>query len=741
MEPQTSFANRYTLIEKIGMGGFSEVWKATDQMAENAVVAIKIYAPERGMDQHGLKQFRREYAVVLNLNHPTLLTARHFDVWDERPYLVMPFIEGGSLQERLLEKGVMDEESLGGLMAQLTSGLEYLHGKDILHQDIKPDNILIDTDGSYLLTDFGISGRLRSTLRKHTGSSNSMTLAYAPPERFSANPENIEASDIFSLGVLVYELATGNVPWMGNGGISLNSGAEVPELPEHYSMRFRKLVESMMHPDPASRPTSGKLAEVTKKYAESGHWPEVNVKSASANPQGASAPSGGRKTQKFEAPSQKPAAGTPNKTVKYGKLSASPAQKKSPSKSIWLAVAVVLILFAGGGFYYMSLQNAQAEQLAQQQQENAEAVAALVEQADEAKTNDNLTAAVGFYQDALEILPEDENVTRLLSDVRDEIQRIEEEEAQQLAAEEEARRQELAAQREREEQRQQEAEEQRQRDLEERRSRPDITADPLQGTITLASGFTPDPWPQALQLQPDINLEDVGYYGYATSQPLINVAYEAADLPLVLTAESTADDLVMLVYAPDGEWYFNDDFGDLNPGLQFDSPQSGTYMIWVGGYEQTTDNAILNISEVVDTADEEEIVSDTAADGPNVGATPNYGDIELTSGFTPDPYTHSATAGGSYDTSEMGYGGFVSIAPDFDLYFTPGTYSLTIKAESSEDTILLINTPGGEWLYNDDFEGLNPAITIATPEDGLYNIWIGSYGSENVDATLIITEL
>ena len=287
----------------------------------------------------------------------------------------------------------------------------------------------------------------------------------------------------------------------------------------------------------------------------------------------------------------------------------------------------------------------------------------------------------------------------------------------------------------------QQADEQRQWELEKRGSQPDITADPIQGTITLASGFTPDPWPQALHLQPDINLEDVGYYGYTTSQPLINLSYEAADLPLVLTAESTVHDLVMLVYAPDGEWYFNDDLRDLNPGLQFDYPESGTYMIWVGGYKKVTGNVILNISEVVDANEEEEITSDTATDGPDVGATPNYGDIELTSGFSPDPYTHSATAGGSYNTSEMGYGGFVSIAPDFDLYYTPGTYSLTIKAESSEDTILLINTPGGEWLYNDDFEGLNPGITIDTPEDGLYNIWIGSYGSENVDAKLIITEL
>jgi hypothetical protein len=338
-----------------------------------------------------------------------------------------------------------------------------------------------------------------------------------------------------------------------------------------------------------------------------------------------------------------------------------------------------LVLIASGGFNFMSLQNVQAQQLAQQQ-EYEKAVVALVQQADEANTNENRAA-------------------------------------------------------------QHEHKEQRLWEQEERSTQPDITADPLQGTITLESGFTPDPWPQVLQLQPDINLEDVGYYGYVTSPPLIHLSYEAGDLPLVLTAESPDDDLVMLVYAPDGEWYYNDDFSDLSPGFQFDYPESGTYMIWVGGYEQTTGNAILNISEVVDSADEEAILSDTDTGGPDVGATPNYGDIELSAGFSPDPYTQYAKAGGSYDTSEIGYGGFVSIAPDFDLYYTPGTYSLTIKAESSEDTILLINTPGGEWLYNDDFDGLNPGITLDTPEDGLYNIWIGSYGSENVIATLIITEL
>ena len=95
LRPDNIFANRYLLLERIGLGGFSEVWKATDQMAEDVVVVIKVYAPERGIDQLGVGQFRKEYAVVLNLNHPNLLTARHFDIWEGRPYLIMPFIQGG----------------------------------------------------------------------------------------------------------------------------------------------------------------------------------------------------------------------------------------------------------------------------------------------------------------------------------------------------------------------------------------------------------------------------------------------------------------------------------------------------------------------------------------------------------------------------------------------------------------------------------------------------------------------
>ena len=264
----TLFAGRYRLIERIGLGGFSEVWKAADQMAEDSVLAIKIYAPERGMDDRGIKQFRREYAVVLNLNHPSLLTARHLDVWEGRPYLVMPYIEGGSLADKLADEVNFSESQLATLLAQMGDALAYLHGEDILHQDIKPDNILIDKNGKYILTDFGISSRLRSTLRKNTSADVSMTMAYAPPERFDAIPRNLPAGDVFSLGVLAYEMATGDVPWMGNGGISLITGAKAPHLPESFSRICRDLVHSMMNLEPDKRPGVKQVISKAEQFVD-----------------------------------------------------------------------------------------------------------------------------------------------------------------------------------------------------------------------------------------------------------------------------------------------------------------------------------------------------------------------------------------------------------------------------------------------------------------------------------------
>ncbi|MCX6278422.1 MAG: serine/threonine-protein kinase [Bacteroidetes bacterium] len=253
------FANRYLLKKLIGVGGYSQVWLATDSKAGNMEVAIKIYAPEKGLDSDGIETFGKEFTLVFNLNHAHLLRPMHYDVSNGSPYLVMQYCPNGSLFRRI---GEFSEKELARFMLQSASALNYLHSHDppIIHQDIKPDNFLIDGSGNYLLADFGISSKIRRTLTKSMGSQASRgTLAYMPPEKFSVDKQIIKAGDIFSLGVTMFELLTGDLPFGDNGELTLKAGAEVPNLPGNFSPELNRLLRNCMSKEPWERPTAEQL--------------------------------------------------------------------------------------------------------------------------------------------------------------------------------------------------------------------------------------------------------------------------------------------------------------------------------------------------------------------------------------------------------------------------------------------------------------------------------------------------
>ena len=136
--------------------------------------------------------------------------------------------------------------------------------------------------------------------------------------------------------------------------------------------------------------------------------------------------------------------------------------------------------------------------------------------------------------------------------------------------------------------------------------------------------------------------------------------------------------------------------------------------------------------------------SGTAEACPDWQLRPSFGDINLNAGFLPDPHVVNVTAGGAYSLSGCGFNwaGNVAQAPDYDLYYSAGNFSLTIHVSSAYDTVLLINAPDGTWYYSDDEGGgFNPSITFAKPLDGLYDIWIGTYGNQRgLPAQLFITE-
>ena len=129
---------------------------------------------------------------------------------------------------------------------------------------------------------------------------------------------------------------------------------------------------------------------------------------------------------------------------------------------------------------------------------------------------------------------------------------------------------------------------------------------------------------------------------------------------------------------------------------------------------------------------------------PNWQARPTFGQIDLYAGFTPDPYVRNVTAGGTTNMQRCfsgGFAGFVPTAPDFDLYWNGTSSQITIAVQSRADAILLVNAPDGSWHYSDDYRGTDPAITFYNPQQGLYDIWIGSYdGSRRNPAQLIVTE-
>ncbi len=261
LQPDTLFDNRYTLRELIGRGGFSEVWLAHDTWTE-LDIAIKVYAPGQGMDSDGLQIFSKELAGVFNLNHANLLKPTHVGQWLSMPYLIMEYCPNGALNKRV---GKLTEQEVWKVLHDVASGLAYLHGKDIVHQDIKPDNILLDENGDYRITDFGISTKARTTLRRSIGAAavSGGTTAYMAPERFSANPAPTKASDIWSLGAMVYELITGDVPFGEIGGGLQKNGAEIPTMQAAtgtVSSKLEHVVRLMLAPNAWDRPTAETLA-------------------------------------------------------------------------------------------------------------------------------------------------------------------------------------------------------------------------------------------------------------------------------------------------------------------------------------------------------------------------------------------------------------------------------------------------------------------------------------------------
>ena len=255
----TIIQERYKLLKHIGSGSFGDVWLAQDTIIDEEV-AIKFYV---ALDDKGQEEFIREYKTSLKLNHTNLLTARHYAIWERRPYLILEYCPNGSSEKFI---GEADEKTIWRFIRDVAAGLAYLHKNSIIHQDTKPDNVLINSQGDFVITDFGISYKIRTTMRKQSGRlGNSGTVAYMGPERFKSAPELITASDTWSLGASIYELATGDLPFNGLGGGMMLSGAELPNLPQKFSRELNEIMRQCLSKEPWDRPLPETLEEIAIK--------------------------------------------------------------------------------------------------------------------------------------------------------------------------------------------------------------------------------------------------------------------------------------------------------------------------------------------------------------------------------------------------------------------------------------------------------------------------------------------
>lgn len=280
------FDGRYLLKERKGRGSFGEVWRAIDTQVD-VEFAVKIYV---AMDSRGLDDFKKEYQLSCNLINSNLLHINRMDICQEDscPYLVMPYCPNGA--SSLI--GRLSESEIWAFIRDVSNGLAYLHDQEppIIHQDIKPENILQTKEGSYVITDFGISKQLRGTVRSTSDDSRG-AVAYMGPERFQRGYKTIKASDIWSLGVSIYELATGQLPFEGKGGNVLNYGAEIPDLPNFYSEKLNDICKLCLCGNTWERPTAHDLyniaiEQINNPFAENGKRDENSsyIKSKNKTP-------------------------------------------------------------------------------------------------------------------------------------------------------------------------------------------------------------------------------------------------------------------------------------------------------------------------------------------------------------------------------------------------------------------------------------------------------------------------
>jgi serine/threonine protein kinase len=250
--------SHYEITAKLGEGGMGEVWRAIDT-ALNREVAVKVLPEEMAADPERLERFKREAQAIAALNHPNIVTIHSVEEAEGLHLLTMELVDGQSLDQMLPPSG-FDLDRLFALAIQIAEALASAHEKGIVHRDLKPANVMVTDDGRVKVLDFGLAklagqGEEAEETQLMTQAGMLLgTVPYMSPEQVQAKPVD-HRSDIFSLGILLYEMATGERPFHGDNSASVISAVlkEQPppvtelkrDLPNHLGRIVRRCLEKL----------------------------------------------------------------------------------------------------------------------------------------------------------------------------------------------------------------------------------------------------------------------------------------------------------------------------------------------------------------------------------------------------------------------------------------------------------------------------------------------------------------
>lgn len=280
----TLLDNRYELVERIGDGGMAEVYRAHDKMLDR-FVAIKILHPQFTSDESFVTRFRREAQGAAKLSHPNIVSIYDVGSCNGKHYIVMEYIKGETLKDKINREGPLPLDITLKIVQEIAGALENAHANHLVHCDIKPHNILINEAGHVKVADFGIARATSSSTITYTGSIVG-SVHYFSPEQAKGHTISPK-SDIYSLGVVMYEMLTGRVPFTGETAVSIaiKHLQETPIAPHELRSDIPPLVEAIvlkaMDKNPDNRFSS---TELIKEIEQAKRKPFVKVNIPTEDP-------------------------------------------------------------------------------------------------------------------------------------------------------------------------------------------------------------------------------------------------------------------------------------------------------------------------------------------------------------------------------------------------------------------------------------------------------------------------